>query len=319
MNSVAATIREGREIVTDLRAEPIITSAEAKQQSEFIISRRSEILDGIQTIDTELGTVPAGPERNDLERDASRIKAEAAQLMPDVQDLRQHSSVNSSGYYQGMIAEDAIELEVKSRADQEVGEFAESIGIDPAKFVSRYDSPEAVSQGLSDSWRKDELEDIQKNLTYQQTPQQDQAQQLAQTAYDDLHRNALQTYRKAERDLDAHAAQKKELYRIAKLVKEGNKLDGDVDESFRKSVKDTFHTSELRDLENGKTEAFQHVTKDVDAQRALSRRYLEAELEEADGARKHQLTTALTKIDRDTDLAAQQSAKQARKDRGLDL
>ncbi|MFK7845965.1 MAG: relaxase/mobilization nuclease domain-containing protein [Rhodothermales bacterium] len=318
MNSVAATIREGREIVTDPGAEPIITSAEAKQQSEFIMSRRSEILDGIQTIDTELGTVPAGPERNNLERDASRIKAEVAQLIPDVQELRQHSSINSSGYYQGMIAEDATELEVKSRADQEVGELAESIGIDPAKFVSRYDSPEAVSQGLSDSWRKDELEDIQKNLTYQQTPQQDQAQQLAQTAYDDLHRNALQTYRKAERDLDAHAARKKELYRIAKLVKEGSKLDGDVDESFRKSVKDTFHTSEFRDLENGKTEAFRHVTKDVDAQRALSRRYLEAELEEADGARKLQLTTALTKIDRDTDLAAQQSAKQARKDRGLD-
>ena len=318
MNSVAATIREGREIVTDPRAEPIITSAEANQQSEFIMSRRSEILDGIQTIDTELGTVPAGPERNNLERDASRIKAEAAQLIPDVQELRQHSSINSSGYYQGMIAEDATELEVKSRADQEVGELAESIGIDPAKFVSRYNSPEAVSQGLSDSWRKDELEDIQKNLTYQQTPQQDQAQQLAQTAYDDLHRNALQTYRKAERDLDAHAARKKELYRIAKLVKEGSKLDGDVDESFRKSVKDTFHTSELRDLENGKTEAFRHVTKDVDAQRALSRRYLEAELEEADGVRKLQLTTALTKIDRDTDLAAQQSAKQARKDRGLD-
>lgn len=319
MNSVAATIREGREIVTDPRAEPIITSEEARQQSEFIMSRRSEILDGIQTIDTELGTVPAGPERNNLERDASRIKAEAAQLIPDVQELRQHSTINSSGYYQGMIAEDATELEVKSRADQEVGELAESIGIDPAKFVSRYESAEAVSQGLSDSWRKDELEDIQKNLTYQQTPQQDQAQQFAQTAYDDLHRNSLQTYRKAERDLDAHAARKKELYRIAKLVKEGSKLDGDVDESFRKSVKDTFHTSELRDLENGKTEAFRHVTKDVDSQRALSRRYLEAELEDAEGARKLQLTTALTKIDRDTDLAAQQSAKQARKDSGLDL
>ena len=39
---------------------------------------------------------------------------------------------------------------------------------------------------------------------------------------------------------------------------------------------------------------------------------------EADGARKLQLSTALAKIDRDTDLAAREATKAARKDHGLD-
>lgn len=322
MRSVASAIMEGRQIVasnsTEHTKNAAITLEEAKAQSEYIMSRRTEILIGIEKIDTEIGTMPEGGDRAKLERDASQIKANAADLMPDVQELKGHAEQNANGYYLGMRAEDAIEKDAKTRADQEVGDLAKSVGIDPIKFVSRYDGDTAASQELTDRWRKDELEDIQKNLIYRETPQQDTAEQLVQSAYDDLHRNALQTYRKAERDLETHAARKKELYRIAKLIKEGRKLDTDFEETFRKSVKDTLHTSELRQLEAGKTDVFQHVTKDVNSQRALSRRYLEAELDDAEGARKLQLNTALAKIDRDTDLAAQEGSKQSRKDRGMD-
>lgn len=141
---------------------------------------------------------------------------------------------------------------------------------------------------------------------------------MAQAAYDDLHRNALQTYRKAERDLEAHAARKKELYRIAKLIREGRRLETNVEDTFPKTVKETLHTSQIRELEAGKSEAFRFVTQDVDQQRALSRRYLEAEQQDADDPRKLQLSTALAKIDRDTDLAAQQASRLKDKDRGLD-
>ena len=288
------------------------------------MSRRSEILKGIETIGTELGTIPKGPDRADLERDADRIKADASQLMPDIRELQHHSLTNSRGYYQGIDANDAIELLVKEQADTDVGALARSIGIDPAKLISRFEGAQAASHALADRWRKDELEDIQKNLSYQDKSQQGEAEQLAQTAYDDLHRNALQTYRKAERDLEAHAARKKELYRIAKLIKEDRNIDTEFVEPFHKTIKDTLHPSELRQLENGNMEVLKYVTKDVDSQRLLSRRYLEAELDEAEGARKLQISTALTKIAnetrRDADLAAQEASKalERGRSRGMD-
>lgn len=323
LTAMARTIREGRKIVADPSARPNITDIEFKQQSEFIMSRRRELLDGFKKIDAELEKVPVGPERADLERKASSLKAGTSNLLPDVQELQDHLAANADGFYKGMSADDLIEQDVKAQADQEVGELADSVGIDAATFISRYEEREAASKGLADQWRKDELEDIQVNLTYQDRSDQDATDQLAQAAYDDLHRNALQTYRQAERDLEAHRARKKEIARIAKLIREGRKLEPGFDEGFRKTVKETMHTNELRLLEAGHSEVFQHVTKDVDSQRALSRRYLEAELEDVDGARKLQLNTALAKIDRDADLASQQAAKQSRsnsrKDRSLDL
>lgn len=318
MKRMARAILAGHEIKSGLNSKPIISIEEARQQSEFIMSRRTEILEGIDLIDIEIGTIPAGPDRNTLERDASRIKAEASVLIPDVEDLQAHSRPNAQGYYQGMQAEDETEIETKALADKQVGILAETAGITADAFISKFEGSEPASERLADRWRKDELEDIQKNLTYRGAQSQDKSQQLAQEAYDDLHRNALQTYRKAERDLEAHAAKKKELYRIARLIREGSKLDRDVDDSFSKDVRETLHSNELRQLEAGNTEAFKHVTKNIDEQRALSRRYLETELDGADGARTLQLVTALAKIDRDTGLAAQKSTRAARKDRDLD-
>jgi hypothetical protein len=88
---------------------------------------------------------------------------------------------------------------------------------------------------------------------------------------------------------------------------------------LRKTIKDTLLASELRDLEAGKSNALQFITPDVDQQRALSRRYLEAEQQNADGPRQLQLTTALAKIDRDVSLATQRAAQAQQKERGLDL
>lgn len=319
ISDLANGIREGRQVLPkDTQEKPILTMKEVKTQSEFIMSRRSEILSGIKEIDTEISTIPFGKERSQLEHDASRIKAEAAQYIPEAIELTAHSQENSNGYYKGIEAKDGVELEAKRQADVEVGKLAESVGIDPATFISRYDRPNPASAALSDQWRKDELEDIQQNLTYRQAKPADQYEKLAQTAYDDLHRNALQTYRKAERDLEAHALRKKELYRVAKLIREGRRLEDGVEDSFRKTVKQTLHSNELRELEAGHSKAFQHVTKDVDQQRALSRRYLEAEQQDADGVRKLQLSTALAKIDRDTQLVTERAAQTVSKDRGID-
>ena len=320
IQQTAETITAGQQVMPGrAHTQKPLTHDEVKKASEFIMSRRNEILKGIKQIDAELSTLPIGPDRSRLERDASKMKAETAELLPDVAELQLHTIQNEDGLYQGFNPEDGREREVKEDADKKVAALAKSAGLRPEQFIARFDGGEAVSQKLADSWRKDELEDIQKNLTYQDKTPQDRYEQLAQEAYDDLHRNALQTYRKAERDLDAHRARKKQLHRIARLLREGRHLDATVEDGFAQTVKDTLHANELRALEAGQAEAFKHVTDDVDQQRALSRRYLEAEQQNADGARKLQLSTALAKIDRDADLAARNATQNSKKDRGIDL
>ncbi len=327
IKAIGLAIEEGREIAASPSFQtPALTIKEARERSEFIMSRRSEILDGIKQIDAGIGSIPVGPNRISIERDASRMKAEAADLMPDEADLQPHADQLADRRYQGLEVHDETEKAIKARADGAVGKLAESIGIDPATFVSRHEAPEPVSRALSDQWRRDELEDIQKNFAGREATPVDQYGQLAQAAYDDLHRNVLQTYRTAERELEAHAAKKRELHRIAKTIRESHSLDQDTEGSFRQKVMGTLHTNELRQLETGDLEAFAHVTGSIDEQRALSRRYLEIEVQRAeekdDGARKLQLSTALARIDRDTDLADQgavkEIAKAARRTRGLD-
>jgi len=324
LGKLAGIILAGRQITTaDPGEGPIITQKEAKRQSEFIMSRRSEILAGIRQIDAEIATIPAGKERAQLEQDASRIKAEAAQFMPDIEELTGHIQANANGYYHGVGATDGIEREIKERADRDVERLAEDAGIDPQKFVSRFSGSEPVSQELADTWRRDELEDIQKNLTYQPATPRNEQEQLAQAAYDDLHRNALQTYRKAERELEAHAVRKRELHRIARLtaangVGRDGSLENEAEQAFRKLVRDTLNTSELRELEVGKSEVFRHVTGNADEQQALGRHYLEAEQRDAEGERKLHLTAALSKLDRDANLAMERAAEATRKDRGLE-
>lgn len=328
MRVVAKSIleRQGLKPASDSeRAEnQLLTSKEVQRKSEFIMSRRSEILNGIKTIDTEIETLPEGVDRAQFERDASRMKAQAADLMPDVQALQGHVVPNSDGYYQGVVAEDGFETDVKSAADDRVKDLARDVGIEPEKFVARFVGSEPASQDLADQWRKDEMEDIQNNLQFRDATPKDRYEELVQAAYDELHRNALQTYRKAERELETHAARKRELQRIGKLFREGQNLDDQQSASFRRTVKDTLYTSELRELEAGKSDALKYVTKDVDQQWVLSRRYLEAEQREAEGPRKLQLQSALAKLDRDVrgeaDLVVQQqAARTAQKDRGLDL
>lgn len=318
MQSVAQAIREGQEVRADIKSKPVIDIKEARQQSEFIMSRRSEILDGIKQIDTELDDIPSGSARIGLEKEASRIKADAAQFLPDVIELRVHADVNSQGLYRGVTAAGPVELEIKERADRQVGELAESVGIDPEKFVGRYEENSPASKGLAEEWRKDELENIQKNLKFRSDVPQSKIEEFTQTAYDDLHRNALQTYRKAERELEVHAHHRKDLYRIARLVREGHQFEDDFDDAFRKTIKDTLHTSELRQLESGDSQAFQHITKNADEQRVLARRYLEAEIDDTDGPRHLQLEAALAKLDRDTDLSVQQASTRRSRDDGLD-
>ncbi|MGB7335707.1 MAG: relaxase/mobilization nuclease domain-containing protein, partial [Salaquimonas sp.] len=151
MKTVAATISQGRAIMTNLTNEkPSLTLNEAKQGSEFIMSRRSEILDGIKEIDTEIGTLPNGPERSQFEREASRMKGDAAKLMPDVIGLQDHIDPKKDGYYRGIRAEDEREKAFKANADRDVGELAKSVGIDPVKFVARYEGSDPVSKALSD-------------------------------------------------------------------------------------------------------------------------------------------------------------------------
>lgn len=323
ISKTAETILVGHEVMPgNQQNNRPLNHDEINQASEFIMSRRTELLDGLKEIDDEIKSLPDGEARSRFERDASLMKADTAELMPDVAELQRHTFENLNGFYQGLKVEDEIEKEAKLNADGDVAELAKEAGLDPDKFVSRFETGEAASQELADTWRQDELEVIQKNLTYQDQTEpsnQSEVEQLAKTAYDELHRNALQTYRQAERELEAHRSRKKQLHRIAKLVNEGKQLGDDVDVNLNKLVKDTLHSNELRSLEAGNADALKHITIDVDQQHALSRKYLGTEIQGADGNRQIQLQSALEKVDQEAALALKQSRQRADKDRGLDL
>lgn len=318
MRQLAATIMLGQEVKADPKSQPKISLEEAKQQSEFIMSRRNEILAGIREVDAVISNIPQGKERTQLEQDASKIKARTAKSIPDAAEVAGHSEANIEGYYNGVEARDGIDKAIKREADDRVSEMAKAAGIDPEKLITRYDRTSPAPVALSESWRKDELEDIQKNLTYREPTPQDRYEQLAQAAYDDLHRNALQTYRKAERELEAQAQRRKELHRIAKLIREGRSLDGFAEEEFRKTLKQALTSSELSDLERGNSKIFRHVTQNAEEQRALGRRYLDAEIKVAARGRQVQLELAINQIDRVEQAIAQRAEQNARKDRSLD-
>lgn len=285
------------------------------------MSRRSEILASIREIDAEISTIPIGKERSLVERDASRLKAQAAKHLPDVSDLIIHTRDNPEGLYKGVDANDPTERAIKEKADREVAQLASKAGIDGERFVSRYDRAKPASLGLADRWRKDELEDIQKNLTYQPGKQRTEVEEHTKAAYDELHRNALQTYRKAERDLERHSARKRELYRIAKLIREGGLLQSNEETSFRQAVQQVLTASQLRELEAGQSNVLRHAVKNGDEQRTLARRYIEGELQSADGSRSAQLQLGLKQLDREAQRIVDAAAKRAleNKDRGIDL
>lgn len=320
LREMAATVLKGEPIKPDPNYKPKTSLEEAKYIGEFIMSRRSEILASINEIDTQISTLPISKDRSLLERDASRLKAEAAVHLPDVADLIIHTRDNPDGLYKGVDANDPTERVIKERADKEVAQLARNAGIDEKRFVSRYDRGKPASLGLTDSWRKDELEDIQKNLTYQPNTKRSEVAELSKAAYDELHRNALQTYRKAERELERHAARKRELYRVAKLIREGGLLGAAQETSFRETVRETLTSAELRELEAGHSKTLRHVSKSGDEQRALARLYIEGELQAAEGQRAVQLNLGLKQLDREAERIAQQEAKRVQaKDRGMDL
>ena len=321
LRDMASTLLKGEPLQSDQNPKSNTSLEEAKQQSEFIMSRRSEILASIREIDAEISTIPIGKERSLVERDVSRLKAQAAKHLPDVSDLIIHTRDNPEGLYKGVDANDPTERAIKEKADREVVQLASKAGIDGERFVSRYDRAKPASLGLADRWRKDELEDIQKNLTYQPGKQRTEVEELTKAAYDELHRNALQTYRKAERDLERHSTRKRELYRIAKLIREGGLLQSNEETSFRQAVQQVLTASQLRELEAGQSNVLRHAVKNGDEHRTLARRYIEVELQSADGSRSAQLQLGLKQLDREAQRMVDAAAKRAleNKDRGIDF
>lgn len=214
MRDVALAIKQGHEINNQSNADPILDIDEAKQTSELIMSKRTDILEGIEKIDEELNDLPVGNERTKLEREASKIKASAAELLPDVEKLRGYAADNSKGNYQGVLADDEIGRDIKIDADDQVHRYAKSNGFDADKLIGRYQGEDAVSQSLAERWRDDELQDIRSSQKLDADIPQTESDALAIKTYDDVHLNARQIYLKAERDIQAQLQRRRETQRL---------------------------------------------------------------------------------------------------------
>lgn len=317
IREAAQAIMEGGEITAQMK-NPIIDLNEATQIGEVIMSRRTEILEKLEHIEENISTIPTGNEKTNLDRQLGKWKADISSVLPDVENLRGYRTENSDGLYKGVVADDAVSQEIKDTADNQVHQFAKKNGLEADHFIGRYQDDKPVSQALSDQWRQDEMDDIRRNLNFSSDITETEVEALTKTAYDDVHKNALQTYRKAERDIESYRHRRRELHRLATYIQDGGDLDADVNETFRRQLKQTLHGDELRRLDRGDVSALASVSENIDDQRSLAKRYLEAESVEAEGARKLNLQTSLAKIDRDIDHSTQLSREKSRSDDGLD-
>lgn len=319
----ARLLQTGQQRPTKSALAPEFLADNFQQQNEIIMSRRSELLEGIEKIDAELSDIPGGPQKIALERQASHVKAITSEALPDVVELQLHIRDNPDGYYKGVKAEDYIELDIKARADDAAKEFSSDAGIKPEKFIKRYESDKVASLGLADQWRQDELEDIQKNLTYQEQENKGEAERLTQEAYEELHKNALQTYRQAERELEAHRLRKNELRRIAKLLVDGRELTAKDQLDLQHYLKDTVNADDIKQLLQGRSDVLNHITDNQHQQKEINKAFLEHELNKTAANERQQLQQVLNQVSKDTELVAQQareleSTQSRSKERGLD-
>ena len=193
--------------------------------------------------------------------------------------------------------------------------IADRNGLDVDLLVARYDGSASVPKAIAERWREDEKQSLLRTSPNVQ----------ADAILDRTHSEVKNIYGSARRDLEAYEGRKAELLRGDGNERETTPQNQNyaVNDRFVRTVKDTITTQQRHRLENGDIRGLSDLSPDDDKQSELARRYLENEIENAEGARKGQLEQALGKVARRDALEAEQARKRQafirnRKDPGLD-
>ena len=89
LDGVADDLRAGRGgRGSGLASERLFTAEHIERSEELVMTKRDELARNMDRVDAELATIPDGAARAPLEREASKLKGRAAELLPGRTELR---------------------------------------------------------------------------------------------------------------------------------------------------------------------------------------------------------------------------------------
>ncbi|MCK7615932.1 relaxase/mobilization nuclease domain-containing protein [Roseibium sediminicola] len=286
------TFDSGHKFYGELVPANIVTIKEIREMNAAIDARRAAILSNFEKIDSELSSLPEGPDKTRAERLTARTKTKAAQFMADVAELQGFRRPAADKAYQGVTSYDDFTDEVAGKAKGLVMDLSRKAGLQPEIIVERYGGDEPVARAVAEGWKQAELRQLSTYYQQKEGLDADASQAKAGSTLETVHAEIRDIYSAARRDIEAYEGRK------ARLVSSLG-TDDDVNDRFAQTVKETLTSSRIRELENGDRQALSSLTQDPDQQFMLARRYLETELADAEGARKGKIELALGKLDRD--------------------
>ena len=310
-----------------------------ERAEEIVMSKRDELVRNIDRVDEELATVPDGAARVPLEREASKLKARAADLLPGRKELRDWRATADGEAYRGLPSARSDgggdrEREVRERVARNAERIATEAGFDGKAIAERYATDTVPSRALADRWRRNEIEMFKRSRPIGFADNPERLEEAATDAYTSVHRRIASQFTAARNEL-AELARKREATRQEAQRREYQWAEEGTarnDAAFARTVRDVLSAREVERLERGERSALASITGDDGERGRIARRFLEHETRTAEGQRREQLREAVGRLDRLDEPERQRQQRQGREgserertrgrgrdDRGLDL
>ena len=328
LDAVAADLRAGRS--GQDRPASIPVNEATKRAEEIVMSKRDELERNLDRVDAELATIPDPSARAPLEREASRLKARAADVLPSRTELRDWRADGETDAYRGLAGSEGRyegdrERDIRGRARIESEMIASNAGFDGAAVADRY-AGEGASPALAERWRRDEIEMFKRSRPIGFASNPERVEEAANEAYTSVHRRIASQFTAARNEL-AELQQKRDGLRREAQRREHQRSAardagaGEDDANFARSVRDVLSSREIESLERGDAGGLASVTPNAMEQAVLARRFVEQERRTAEGERREHLQRAAVLLEQSEELALKQTAARTldEKGRGLDL
>ena len=325
LDAVAANLRAGggghgaaqREFVSRYRLAP----EHIERAEEIVMSKRDELARNIDRVDEELATIPDGAARAPLEREASKLKARAADLLPGREELRDWRTAADGETYRGLPTSRGDgggdrEREIRQQAIGEAERIATEAGYDGKTVVQRYASDTVPSRALADRWRRDEIEAFRSSRPIGFTENPERLEEAATDAYTSVHSRIASQFTAARNEL-AEFEQRRARVREQVARGELHRTGANELRVFTDAVRSVLSEREVRLLERGDPSGMASVSTDEGERRTLARAFLDAEVRTAPEGRREALQRAVDRIDQFNEMARRSpsDAERAERDR----
>lgn len=267
---------------------------------EAIMSNRDELARNIERVDAELDAIPDRSERAPLEREASRLKGRAADLLPGRVELRDWRCGGDAPAYRGFDTDEpkgGREREIHDRTTREAERIANEAGFDGKVIASRY-AGEGASRALAERWGRDEVDTFRNSRPIGFASNPERLEEAANDAYTSVHRQIASLFTAARNEL-AELDRKRATLRERASEHSGRNVGrrSDGDDGFAHTVREVLSADEVRQLERGDAGGLSSVSENADERRSIAKRFLETEARMATETRREALQRAAERID----------------------